>query len=436
MVALGKALLLLALLVGFLRLTSILAEQGRFSTEVLRKSIHIGLGLVCLGLPWLFDGPSGVVLLLIGVMGLFVGIRLNPVLGSRLGAGLHGVERDSLGDVFFAISVFLLFLYARHNPALYLLPLLTLALSDAGAALVGVHLGKHRFSVPSGVKSWEGTLFFCMLTVLLGIVILSALTSLALPAIICIALLLGIVGCMVEAASWHGFDNLLVPMGLYLLLNGLMQRTFPVLALTLIVVCAALFFMSRTARFSSLTTHAFIGAIVAAFFFHEAGGPLWLAAAAVVFIAHILLSAIQKDADEVGINAVVSVLSCGIVWLAAENLWQFNHAYYLFLLSLAVHVQIIILLRIRQFRDKGAEYPLVLSVSLLSAWAFFPLQLLAYPGDKGNPALFAGSVVILTLGGVLTTMRSQGNEPSRWREQALYALSGSLAGLVFVWVTR
>lgn len=433
MAAFGKALMLLALLAVFLRLTSILAEQGRFSTEVLRKSIHIGLGLVCLALPWLFDGPLGVVFLLIGVMGLFVAIRLNPVLAKRLGAGLHGVERDSLGDVFFAISVFLLFLYARHNPALYMLPLLSLTLSDAGAALVGLHLGKHRFSVPSGVKSWEGTLFFCMLTVLLGIVILSSFTPLALPAIICIALLLGIVGCMVEAASWHGFDNLFVPMGLYLLLNGLMQREFPVLALTLVVVCTALFFMSRTARFSSLTTHALIGAIVAAFFFYEAGGLLWLAAAAVVFVAHILLSAIQKDPDELGINAVISVLSCGIVWLAAQNLLQFDHAYYLFLLSLAVHVQIIILLRIRQLRDKGAEYPLVLSVSLLSAWAFLPLQLLAYAGNSKNPYLFAGSVTILAAGGVLATMRSRGNEPSRWREQALYALAGSLCGLIFVW---
>lgn len=424
----------LILLIGVLRITTSLGEQGRLGPESSRKAVHVGLGVACLSFPWVFHALWELGILFAGVLCLLLAVRYVPVLRLKLGGGLYGVHRDSIGDLLFGLSVVLLFAYARSSPALYVLPLLILTLSDSAAALAGVRFGRHVFAVPSGKKSWEGAFAFCIVTVLLSMGVLAGITDLDPARIICISLLLGLVGCMVEAVSWHGLDNLFVPLGMHLLLSGLLERTLPSLSLTLLFLVGFILFIQKIRHFGKLSVHALIGAAIAAFFFWEAGGAVWLAGPLVIFLCHILLSSLQGGEDEYGIRAILSVSSCGIVWLFLSKHLHFPYAFLLFTLSMGIHLQIMLLLRIRMLRQKPAEYPLVLAASLFSGWMFMPLPLLVYGAAHPNIPLYLSAFGIMAGGGILLRVKGGSADGGRWFQQTFYAMGGSLLGLIPVWI--
>ena len=429
-----KICLVLALLAGFLRGTSLLGETGRLGAEVLRKTVHVGLGMACLTFPWVFSSVLELTALFAGVLALLLAVRSVPFLRAKYGGGLYGVKRDSVGDLLFGLSVVLLFAYARDMPALYVLPLLILTLSDSAAALAGVRFGRHTFQVPAGWKSWEGSLAFCAVTVLLSLLVLGLLTDAGPARIVCIALLLGLVGSLVEAVSWHGLDNLFVPLGMHLLLGGLLEKSPQSLALTLLFLVGLILCIRVLGRFGQLNVHALIGAVITAFFFWETGGALWLAGPLIVFVCHVLLASLQGGRDEYGIGAVLSVVSCGIAWLFVGRYAQYPYAFPLFILSMAIHLQIMVLLRIRALRRKPAEYPLVLAASLFSGWVFMPVPLFVYGKGLTHMPLYVSALIIMAGGGILFRVRGENADSGRWFQQTFYAMGGSLLGLIPLWM--
>src|SRR4051794_27653730 len=100
-------------------------RTGLPSPELLRKLLHVGMGAVVLTFPWVFRHSWPVLLM----TGLFVALLLARRLGSKsrppaggplggplggLAGVLDGVGRQSLGDVYFAVSVGVLFVASRH----------------------------------------------------------------------------------------------------------------------------------------------------------------------------------------------------------------------------------------------------------------------------------------------------------------------------------
>src|SRR5262245_34698322 len=135
--------------------------------ELVRKLLHMGMGLATLSLPWLFDRAWPVLLLAgISIVAL-VSLRLVASLKSGLGNVVAGVARASLGEIYFPLAVtvlLLLYLYVdTANPArliLYCVPILLLTLADAAAALIGVAYGRLHYHTTDGQKSAEGSLAF------------------------------------------------------------------------------------------------------------------------------------------------------------------------------------------------------------------------------------------------------------------------------------
>jgi len=429
-----KISLVLVLLVAFLRATSLLGEKGCLSAEVLRKTVHTGLGVTCLSFPWVFSSVWELAALFVGVLALLLAVRSFAFLRARFGCGLYGVKRNSVGELLFGLSVMLLFVYARDIPVLYVLPLLILTLSDSAAALAGTRFGRLTFQVQAGWKSWEGTLVFCAVTVLLSFFVLGLLTDASLTRILCIALLLGLMGCLVEAVSWHGLDNLSVPLGMYLLLEGFLERSLQSLALTLLFLLGCILCMQKLNRFGQLNVHALLGVVIAAFFFWETGGALWLAGPLIVLVCHVVLASLQGGRDEYGIGAVLSLVSCGIGWLFVSRHMQYDYAFLLFILSMAIHLQIMVLLRIRALRQKPAEYPLVLSVSVFSGWIFMPVLLFAYGTGTTPILLYLSVLTIMAGGGIVLSVKGENLGSGRWIQQTFYAMAGSIFGLVPVYL--
>jgi phytol kinase len=219
---------LVAVSVAFLLLVAALAAWGRrhrADPEVVRKGLHVGMGLACLALPWLFDRLWPVAAL---AAAFAAGLALRdwcPPVRRTLGPILDGVQRSSKGEVLFPIAVALLFMGAGADPLAFLIPILILALADSAAALVGRRFGASRYGGPNA-KSVQGSVAF--FTIALGCtgVPLGIHSALRLSQIVLISFSVALLATLAEAVSRHGLDNLSVP-----LITLLLVRTLPSLGL-------------------------------------------------------------------------------------------------------------------------------------------------------------------------------------------------------------
>jgi phytol kinase len=210
--ALGSVGVLLGLMAGVRRM----ARRLEIGAEVQRKLIHVATGLYALSLPWLFPDRWPVYVLIGVTLVVMLVLRLP---NSRLGQTLHGVERQSYGDLLLAVSVGLCLFLAGDDLYLYVLPIAVLTLADAAAALAGSTYGTRFFRIEDGRKSVEGSAVFFLITLLISIVCLMLMTPLPPLNILVISMMVAGFGTLVEAASWRGFDNLFLPLGLLIFLS-------------------------------------------------------------------------------------------------------------------------------------------------------------------------------------------------------------------------
>ena len=218
--------------------------------ELVRKILHLGMGLLALSLPWLFASPRPVlVLVALGVLGM-LGLRVAPPLKAGLGSVIHGVRRPSLGEVYFPLGVGAIFLLSRGDRVLFGIPTLILALSDAAAALIGIRYGQLRYSTAEGDKSAEGSLAFFTVALLITYILLLLFTGTGRANSLLIALSLALLVMLVEALSRGGLDNLLIPLGGFVLLKTYLPMDVPhlaaCLAVTVILVALVLFWRRTT----------------------------------------------------------------------------------------------------------------------------------------------------------------------------------------------
>lgn len=239
----------LALLMGGL---TIYQKWQLLAPETSRKLFHIGGGLTTLSFPWLFAGPWPVVLLALVTLPALLALKYMRAFKGNLNSVLYRVERSSFGELYFPLSVCLLFVFARGNALLFLIPVLILTLADPAAAFIGGHYGRLRYAVVRGRKSIEGSLAFFLVAfacVLVPLLLSNAAES-GKDALI--ALLVGALATLAEAVAWEGLDNLFIPVFSGLLLAGLLQLNLPFLlldlALALVLLSAILWFSRQHAR--------------------------------------------------------------------------------------------------------------------------------------------------------------------------------------------
>ncbi|HEY4201636.1 MAG TPA: hypothetical protein VGM83_13870 [Devosiaceae bacterium] len=184
--------------------------------EVSRKLVHVGTGCLALCFPLLFSSPLPVLILVAIAIPFMLAIR-QGVLGG-IGSVLHGVQRQSYGEIYLALAIAITFLRAQEQPVLYVLPILVITLSDTAAALVGTAYARARFPVEGGAKSIEGVVVFFVVTWLASLITLVLLTRAEPVNLVLISMLIAAFCALVEVDSWHGLDNLFVPIGAFLLL--------------------------------------------------------------------------------------------------------------------------------------------------------------------------------------------------------------------------
>lgn len=206
--------ILLVLSVFGAALAGLATASPRLHYETARKTLHVGMGLVTLALPWLFDESWPVMVLAATALAALVALRSVRAL-RRYGSVLHTVRRDSFGEFHFVLGACALFLLTRGNDLFYFIPMLILTFADAIAAVVGIRYGTHPYAFGSARKSLEGSLAFFATAFVCVYVPLVLLTPDAASTCTGIALTVAAVATVCEAVAGRGLDNLLVPLAAY-----------------------------------------------------------------------------------------------------------------------------------------------------------------------------------------------------------------------------
>jgi phytol kinase len=186
--------------------------RDRGHGEVSRKVIHMVVGSFVAFWP-LFLSWRQIELLSLAFIGVVLLSRQKNIFPA-----IHNVDRQTWGELYFAAAVGLVALLTRH-PAVYTVAILHMSLADGLAAIVGERHG-HKlktYKVFGARKSVYGTLAFFVVSDLL-------VTAFALHAQMGWEwqLAAAVVGATVlENVAIRGLDNLLVPLFVVLLLNGL-----------------------------------------------------------------------------------------------------------------------------------------------------------------------------------------------------------------------
>lgn len=242
------------LMLGVMAMIRQYAPQAGISPEVQRKIIHVCTGMYALSWPWLFPDRWPAYMLVGVTLIVMIWLRLPRRIGG-MGAALHGVDRRSYGDILLAIAIGLCLFLGGDRLALYVLPVAVLTFADAAAALVGSHYATRFFKVEDGTKSVEGCVTFCIVTLLISLIVLLIMTPLPPSSIIVISLIIAGFGTLVEAASWRGFDNLFLPVGLQVMLSNFVAMDMAQLMVRVIWFTVALLAFRLLARWMGMGTH-------------------------------------------------------------------------------------------------------------------------------------------------------------------------------------
>lgn len=245
-----------------LPLIRVLVRRVGASPEVARKSVHVAMGLACAAFPWVF-GRALPVWVLAGIATVPLGlIRIFPALRNGVGSALHGIERPSYGEVLFAPAVAAVFALADGDMYLYLIPILILTIADAAGALVGTRWGKRRYGSGEGFKTVEGSIIFWFTAFLCGFLPLLLGGRVDAMHALWIGLILGILAMMAEGISDRGFDNLVIPVGCFFMLEKLLPLEMPGLIGRFVVLAVLLVLVLTGSRWSTLSGGALLGSVL------------------------------------------------------------------------------------------------------------------------------------------------------------------------------
>ncbi len=214
---------------GLLFAVEALGKRLRWPQYATRKLVHIGAGMWVWAILAVFDTW------LYGLIPFATFIVLNYLFYRYQLFQAMDATDSSPGTVYFAFSITLLFALFWRTDGVDRVPLAvaaTMAMTwgDGVASLVGQRFGRHCYTVFGHRRSWEGTVAMVMASfgaVFITLLLLPASglspgsTGIPLSRAVILALVVAVVGALVEGLSPAGTDNLSVPVltaaALYLL---------------------------------------------------------------------------------------------------------------------------------------------------------------------------------------------------------------------------
>lgn len=255
-------IIVILILFIMLLIIKLIDKKIKLNGEVKRKLFHTSMGLTMLVLPYLFNSVISV--LVLGIIALIIMYILKSTkLKNSLGMVLYDIERDSLGEVFFVISVFLIFYLAKGDKILYSIPILILTLADSTAALIGKNYGKINLAeLNEDTKSLEGSFMFFMVAFMATLVPLLLYTEVGREETLIISAIVGFNVALVEMISHSGNDNLLIPLTTFAFISIHIGQNVQMLRIHLIILGVIFILVTIANRVKVLSKLAIVEAIV------------------------------------------------------------------------------------------------------------------------------------------------------------------------------
>lgn len=199
------------LAVSFLALfgfAELLYHVFKVEAELTRKLVHIGTGILTLLFPIMLDNHWLVLFLCASFL-----VILTLSLKFDLLKSINAIDRKSQGSILYPIVVYVIYLiYTQFdNYVFFYLPILTMAICDPIAALVGKRWPIGGYKVGKDNKTMAGSTAFAVAGLVLAMVLLLNMTDLSVGNALLVGLSVAVVAAFVEGISQNGFDNLLIP---------------------------------------------------------------------------------------------------------------------------------------------------------------------------------------------------------------------------------
>jgi phytol kinase len=207
-------ILIIGVLYGIAFLIGELLYHGGIDSNITRKIIHIGGGVVSAMLPLFVPFEVAIILSVLFVIFIFLSENY------RYFHSIHNINWKSQGAILFPISMLFIAMFVWEKDVLaFSGAMLILGLSDGLASLVGRTWGRHEYYIATQ-KSYEGSLVFFISTLFVfsGFLLVKGAFGF-LP--LFIAFLASLILTAVEGISRNGWDNLFLPLiasGFFLLL--------------------------------------------------------------------------------------------------------------------------------------------------------------------------------------------------------------------------
>ncbi|MFK7910510.1 MAG: diacylglycerol/polyprenol kinase family protein [Akkermansiaceae bacterium] len=314
-------------------------KTKKLSGELARKVVHVGMGLICMSFPWLFDSVLAVQLLAAFAIITLLVIRITK-LRKSLGTALFSVERLSIGELLFPLAVAWLFTLGWEQPVLYCISLLLLTLADTAGALAGSKFGKATYKTTAATKSCEGSVAFFITAFLCISLPLHYFTELSLGLILFLALSISLFSMAVEGASGHGLDNLLIPIGSFLLLDYYVGLSDHLILIRALVLLGLLGLLILTRRMHTFDGGATLTSMLFGFAVFTLGGIPCLLAAVLIFVRHIMTQKFMHEKYVIthSLDTIVAIAIPSLFWLTLGRgeVIDFTHAQFAFISTLSL----------------------------------------------------------------------------------------------------
>ena len=413
-----------------------LGKWKSIDSEVLRKGMHVALGASALAYPWLFRSILPPLVIAGLTLTVLLLLRYAPSARRELGGVVHGVHRSSEGDLWFPVSVALVFWLARGNPVLYVVPVLTLTIADAFAALVGSRYGRMRYDTMEGDrKSAEGSIAFFLIAFFATHVPLLMFTTVGRTESLLIGLTFGFLVMLLEAVSWRGLDNLFIPVGGFFLLQSYMPMPARALSVVLVMTVAIFVVVIALRRRRTLSDGAALAAVLIGYLTWTIGGWRWIVPPLVFFLSYTALwprvELVRSRPHR--LSAVLAVPGSALIWMALANRLGETTAYYAYTLTLAANLGFVGVTWFRVVRPH-TRARVAVPASAIVGWAALLLPYLVVGGSAAFartlialPVLLAGATAY-----VVAVPCGKPGIPHDWTSQATIGLATAALGALCI----
>lgn len=356
-------------------LIKIIDKKLKLNGEIKRKIFHVSMGLIMLTFPYIFTS-----VLSVGILGIiaicFLYFLRNTKLKDILGTALYSVERESMGEIFFAISVFLIFYLSKGNKILYSIPILILTFADTAAALIGKNYGKKNLAeLNEDSKSLEGSFMFFMVAFMATLVPLLLHTQVGREECLIISTIVGFNVALIEMISHTGNDNLLIPLTTFALVAthiGLevdyLRRNLLILGIIFILVTIA----NRVKAWSKL---ALVEILVTGYLTITLYGTYAIIPPLLLLLTVMRFPKIREneknnlyDARIIETNIIIGIAICGIVAITGWN----KEFFMIYATCYTMHLVVNTFVRLKYYLNKSESDSILIAISKGIAFVFIP----------------------------------------------------------------